>query len=90
MKPTKFELSQNYPNPFNSTTTIKFGLPSDTKVTQEVYNIVGQKVATLVNEQMTAGYHQVEFSASNLASGIYFFRIGAGNFVKTKKLILMK
>ena len=89
MKPTKFELSQNYPNPFNPATTIKFGLPSDTKVTLEVYNIVGQKVVTLVNEQMTAGYHQVEFSASNLASGIYFFRIGAGNFVKTKKLILM-
>ncbi len=94
MKPTKFELLQNYPNPFNPSTTIKFGLQSDAKVTLEVYNTIGQKVATLVNEQMSAGYHQVEFNASNLASGIYFYRITAniGNkdFNQVKKFILMK
>jgi hypothetical protein len=88
--PTRFSLEQNYPNPFNPSTTIKFGLPSDTKVTLEVYNTIGQKVATLVNEEMTAGYHQVEFNASNLASGIYFFRMQTNGFVSIKKLLLLK
>ncbi|MHB9012656.1 MAG: T9SS type A sorting domain-containing protein [Ignavibacteriaceae bacterium] len=88
--PTRFSLEQNYPNPFNPSTTIKFGLPSDAKVTLEVYNTIGQKVATLVNEQMTAGYHQVEFYASNLASGIYFFRMQTNGFVSIKKLLLLK
>ena len=90
MKPTKFELSQNYPNPFYPSTTIKFGLPSDAKVTLEVYNTIGQKVATLVKGQMSAGYHQVEFNGNNLASGIYFYRLQIGSLTKTKKLLLLK
>ncbi len=98
--PTQFSLGQNYPNPFNPSTTIKFGLSSDAKVKLEVYNTIGQKVATLVNGEMTAGYHQVEFSAgggsasggnaSRLASGIYFYRMQTGSYIETKKLILMK
>ena len=88
--PTRFSLEQNYPNPFNPSTTIKFELPSDSKVKLEIYNTVGQKVATLVNKEMTAGYHQVEFYASNLASGIYFYRMQTNRFVSIRKLLLLK
>ena len=88
--PTQFSLGQNYPNPFNPSTTIKFELPSDSKVKLEIYNTVGQKVATLVNGEMTAGYHQVEFNANRLASGIYFYRIQTNGFVSIKKLLLLK
>ena len=88
--PKEFCLYQNYPNPFNPSTTIKFGLQSDSKVTLEVFNTIGQKVATLVNEQMSAGYHQVVFNAGNLASGIYFYRLQTNGFVSVKKLLLLK
>ncbi|MDP3832263.1 MAG: T9SS type A sorting domain-containing protein, partial [Ignavibacteriaceae bacterium] len=89
--PTEFALYQNYPNPFNPSTTIKYALPMDSKVTLVVYNIVGQKVTTLINnESVKAGYHQVNFNANELATGIYIYRLTANDFTSTKKFVLMK
>lgn len=88
--PSDFELNQNYPNPFNPSTTINFSIPVEAFVTLDVYNAIGQKVASLVNEDKSAGTYNVDFNASNLTSGIYFYKISAGNFTETKKMILMK
>ncbi|MBX2975240.1 MAG: T9SS type A sorting domain-containing protein [Ignavibacteriaceae bacterium] len=88
--PTEYTLYQNYPNPFNPSTTIKFGLPKDSKVILEVYNIIGEKVTTLINQEMSAGYHNVNFTGSELSTGIYIYRITANEFTSTKKFILMK
>ncbi len=88
--PTEFALSQNYPNPFNPATTIKFQLPVNSKVSLKVYDILGSEVATLVDEVKEAGYYELSFNGSGLASGTYFFRINADNFVQTKKMILIK
>ena len=88
--PTEFALSQNYPNPFNPVTTIKFQLPVNSKVSLKVYDILGSEVATLVDEVKEAGYYELSFNANGLASGTYFFRINADNFVQTKKMILIK
>lgn len=91
-QPMKFSLEQNYPNPFNPSTNINFTLPSASKVTLEVYNMLGQKVATLVdNESLAAGVHNKVFDASKLASGMYIYRITAGNnFSKSQKMMLIK
>jgi len=86
----RFELSQNYPNPFNPTTTIKFAIPQSSEVTLNVYNLLGQKVATLINAQMDAGSYEYHFDASRLGSGVYFYSIKAGKYSDTKKMILMK
>ena len=88
--PVSFELNQNYPNPFNPTTQIDFALPEASDVRLEIFNVIGQRVSVLVNEQRTAGYHNVMFDASSLASGVYFYRIQAGSFVKTQKMMLVK
>lgn len=88
--PVQFALQQNFPNPFNPTTTIKYQLPQQSHVVLKVYNIIGQEVKTLVNEEQPAGFKTVEFNASSLASGIYFYRIQAGSFVDVKKLLLLK
>ncbi len=88
--PVTYSLSQNYPNPFNPTTTIRFALPNAGDVSLAVYDILGRKVAELVHGNLTAGYHTVNFNASNLASGVYFYRIHAGDFVSVKKLMLLK
>lgn len=93
-----FILDQNYPNPFNPSTTIRFTIPfviaSETKqsqfVTLKVYDVLGNEVATLSNEEKPAGRYEVNFDASGLSSGIYFYKLQAGNFVETKKLVLMK
>ena len=88
--PKEYELFNNYPNPFNPTSTIRYGLPMDGFVTLKVYDILGREVATLVNEQKHAGNYEVIFSASNLPSGIYFYRLKAGSFTHTKKMILLR
>ena len=88
--PTDFIIYQNYPNPFNPVTHIRYGLPTTSEVNIEVYNSLGQRVAVLENDYQTAGYHVVDFDASHLASGIYFYRISAGNYQKIMKMILVK
>lgn len=91
---TGFTLAQNFPNPFNPTTTIKYGLQTKSNVKITVLNSIGQEVALLINETKEAGYHQVQFNGvsatGGLPSGVYFYRIQAGNFTETKKMILMK
>jgi len=97
---TTFTLNQNYPNPFNPTTKIKFTIPQTFDplqggargglVTLKVYNILGKEIATLVNEELPAGEHEVTFDASNLPSGIYIYQLNAGKFVQTNKMIYLK
>jgi len=88
--PANFSLSQNYPNPFNPTTEIQYRIPKSGFVTLKVYNVLGQDVMTLVNQQQTAGSYKVDFNASNLASGIYLYRVESGNVSLTKKMVLLK
>jgi len=89
--PTKFQVFQNYPNPFNPATIIRFTLPQQSLVKLEVYDILGQRVAELVNEELTAGTHEVLFNASNLASGVYFYMLNVKDkFFDVKKMILLK
>ncbi len=88
--PTEFLLHQNYPNPFNPSTKIEFKIPEAGLVNLKVYDILGSEVATLVNEVKPVGSYEVEFDASTLASGIYFYRIQSGNFIETKKMVLLK
>jgi hypothetical protein len=89
-KPLVYELAQNYPNPFNPTTKIEYSIPVQAQVVLKIYNIVGQEVATLVNEVQKAGIHNVKFGASNLSSGVYFYRLTAGDFTSVKKMVLLK
>jgi hypothetical protein len=88
--PDKFSLSQNYPNPFNPVTEIEYSIPQSGYVILKVYNLLGQEVATLVNREQKTGNYIVNFNASNLASGIYMYRIESGNFSLTKKMIVLK
>ncbi|NNG27068.1 MAG: T9SS type A sorting domain-containing protein, partial [Ignavibacteriaceae bacterium] len=88
--PDEFSLHQNYPNPFNPSTTIGFGIPKESNVNLSIYNMLGELVLTLANEQKKPGYYEYKFEASNLASGIYLYRINAGSFVKTRKMILLR
>jgi hypothetical protein len=87
--PNEYRLLQNYPNPFNPSTTIKFELPRESHVNLTVYDVLGRELSRLVNERMDAGYHDVKFDGSALASGMYFYRIQAGSYVNTKKLLLL-
>ncbi len=88
--PLTFRLEQNYPNPFNPVTHIQFQIPTSSHVTLMVYDILGREVATPVNEQLNAGRYETTFDGSRLASGVYFYRVRAGNFVQTRKLLLQK
>ena len=103
--PENYSLFQNYPSPFNPSTTIRYGLPHKSNVTLIVFNTLGQRVATLVNETQDGGYHQVKFDGAGLSSGVYFYRLqvrpldsaigrdskgGAGDFVQTRKLLLLR
>jgi hypothetical protein len=88
--PKEFKLEQNFPNPFNPTTKIQYQLPIDAKVTLKVYDILGSEIATLVNEEQEAGYKEIQFTGSSIASGMYIYRLQAGNFVSVKKMLMVK
>jgi hypothetical protein len=88
--PTAYVLRQNYPNPFNPSTTIKFGIPREEFVTLKVYNMLGQEVKTLVNDVRQIGTYEVTFDAADLPSGVYFYKLSAGNYLNTKKMLLLK
>ena len=88
--PTQYALDQNYPNPFNPSTVIRIALPEAVKVRLVVYNVLGQLVAELINGELAAGYHDVEFQAGRLASGVYLYRVEAGHFVAVRKLVVMR
>jgi hypothetical protein len=86
--PRSFALDQNYPNPFNPSTTIGYSLPHRSHVTLSVFNTLGQHVATLVNGDIDAGYHSVQYDGSSLSSGVYFYRLQGEGFTETKKFLL--
>ncbi len=86
----EYKLFQNYPNPFNPETTIKFSLAKSGNVTIKLYNILGQEIRTLVKEEKYAGEYSIKFNGSDLASGVYLYRIEAGTFTTTKKIVLLK
>ena len=88
--PREFALSQNYPNPFNPTTVIEYALPRESMVKLEVYSVLGERVATLVNRAQPAGFYSAPFDGKNLASGLYMYRLEAGGFVQTRKLLLVR
>jgi len=88
--PMEFSLTQNYPNPFNPTTVISYRSPVMSNVTLKVYDVLGREVKTLVNQRETAGSHSVTFSAGDLPSGVYFYRLQAGSYSATRKLLLLK
>jgi hypothetical protein len=97
LQPNEFRLEQNYPNPFNPNTKIKYTIPNvslsgveGSRVQLKVYDVLGNEVATLVNESKPAGSYEVEFNASNLSSGVYFYKLQSGSFVETRKMILLK
>lgn len=84
--PTRFVIHQNYPNPFNPTTTIQYALPHRSQVTLTVYNMLGQEIATPVNDEIEAGYHSAQSEVAGLASGVYFYKLHAGSYVDTKNI----
>ncbi|MDR3666574.1 MAG: T9SS type A sorting domain-containing protein [Ignavibacteriaceae bacterium] len=90
LAPKDYKLAQNYPNPFNPSTTIQYQLPFDSRVSLIIYDILGKEVATLINEQQPAGFKEITFNAQRFASGVYIYRLSAGKFVDTKKMMVLK
>jgi len=88
--PEEFTLQQNYPNPFNPTTQISFALPTESHVELKIFNQIGQEVRTLVDSQRPAGQHTVQFDASDLPSGVYFYKLQAGNFNQVRRMTLVR
>jgi hypothetical protein len=88
--PTAFVLQQNYPNPFNPSTTLEFSIPTKCRVVLEVFNILGQSVARLVDGEQAAGTYRTTFDASKLSSGVYLYQLKAGDFVQARKMLLVK
>jgi hypothetical protein len=85
-----YTLFQNYPNPFNPTTTISFSLPSKSFVTLKMFDVLGKEVASIVSEEMSQGSYSMQWNASNMPSGVYFYRLQAGSFTETRKLVLLR
>jgi len=88
--PSEYSIAQNYPNPFNPSTKIKYSVPQSSNVVLKIYDVLGKEVATLVNEEKPVGSYEVEFNPSSLTSGVYFYKLQAGSFVDTKKMLLLK
>ena len=88
--PRDYDLQQNFPNPFNPSTVIRYAIPVKSHVILTVHNLLGQVVATVVNQDQEAGFHEIRFEASSLASGVYLYRLEAGKFVETRKLTLIR
>jgi len=88
--PETYRLYSNYPNPFNPLTRIKFALPEPEHVELIIYNIIGQKIVTPIKKTMNAGEHEIDFNADNLSSGIYYYKLHAGEFQDVKKMVLLK
>lgn len=88
--PKSYELSQNYPNPFNPTTKIKYSITNRSNVTLKIFDVLGKEVKTLVNEVKPMGNYEIVFDASGFSSWVYFYRITAGKYIKTKKMILLR
>ena len=86
----EFSLSQNYPNPFNPSTIISYQIPTNGNVTLKVFDLIGNEVATIVNENKTAGSYSIEFNASDLPSGVYFYQLKQGEMLQTNKMMLLK
>ena len=89
-KVNNFIIKQNYPNPFNPSTKMNFSIPQSENVMLKIYDVLGRQITTLVNEEKPAGNYTVEFDGSNLPSGVYFYQIHAGDFIETKKMLLLK
>ena len=90
INPTQFELKNAYPNPFNSITNIEFSIPMDSYVTVKIYNLLGKEISTLVDNPLQTGFHNVNWDAQALPSGVYFVKLNAGEFTQTQKLMLVK
>jgi hypothetical protein len=88
--PSDYILEQNYPNPFNPSTQIRFGIPQSGLVKLDIYNLLGQKITTLINEEMSSGYHSVDFNAGDISSGVYVYTLSVNDFVTSKKMVLLK
>jgi hypothetical protein len=88
--PERFSLSQNYPNPFNPSTTIEYNIPQQSQVTVKIFDLLGREVASLVNEKKDAGRYSVQWNAKDVSSGIYFYKLTSGNFIETKKMLVVK
>jgi hypothetical protein len=88
--PTEFSLEQNYPNPFNPSTTLAYSIPKESQVSLKIYDVMGREVVELVNGRQTAGAYTVDFDAASLASGTYFYKLTADDFVSVKKMVLLK
>ena len=88
--PTRFVLRQNHPNPFNPSTNIIYSIPQNVKVQIKIFDILGNEIETLINEEKPAGTYKITWNAENLPSGVYFYQLRAGDFVQTKKMLLLK
>ena len=88
--PEEFNLLQNYPNPFNPSTKIRLQVPALTYVLLEIYDLIGRRVSTLINREMNAGKYEVEFDGGRFSSGVYIYRLKAGNHISNKKMLLLK
>ena len=90
MNPNSFSLSQNFPNPFNSSSIIRYSIPKSSQVVIKIFDILGNEIETLINEEKQTGTYEINWNAKNFPSGVYFYRMNVGNFVETKKMILLK
>jgi hypothetical protein len=88
--PSTYVMFQNYPNPFNPSTIIRYGLPEKSAISLDVFNSLGQKVATLIDGEEEAGYHEVSFDGSGLASGVYVYRLTAGSYMESKRFVMLR